>query len=645
MLRLGRVHLGGAVAIRDIFVSGDGVDSADGTTWNTRVRTFTRARALASPVAAPDRVRFIVGQFIMAGQANFGQQLGKGIGAGSDVPDGWSMTAHDPNLPWHFTDLDVLNQPSDFVQVFLSGANDYNANTSGCPNIRSNGGTNAGQPTGIWVTTRNVAGARPEYRVIRVWRGGRPLTIGSVTAVPSAYDPYNEIWEARSFATLGLDETHTWTQLTPTEVWQEDDDPDPVPTPIGARLFVFSPKGNPALSTVWGGITLLTQFSAGAVSVLDLGLLTIRESKNWHVDETIRAMGGGFGTFKIRGGCEGGRFEARVDVASPYQPVVDLRAHTVSGTVKDTFTALEVSPRWDMRVVGKPYYEIDNMHNTGASDALRIAGNARVTGLLVRGRTSGAGELCYVRDPGHTAIGRAEPAAGVILDGLTVERDFSVYIGGMQYQRAFGINGDSNLVRNCTLGGRVYGQRTPSQITGNVQVVGLEFHYGQQMIPASPDNVSRYPSRFNGDERIFSNDHPDGKNRDGVGLVVSIDGTIAVRDCVFNAVHAPGLRVGASVAPGTGDACVVENCTFINSAVPGSQRTAVLVDVRNNAAGAVRLRNNSAVGYDAGGQWTTNGFNRNTVALENLQLSQANGGPGVAENVGWVRQAFAACYG
>jgi hypothetical protein len=628
------------VAIRDIFVSGDGVDSADGTTWNTRVRTFTRARAIASGILAPDRVRFVVGQFNMKGQANFGQQLGKGIGTGSDVPDGWSMTARDPNLPWHFTDLDVLNQTSDFVQVFLSGANDYNANTAGCPNIRDNSGTNAGAPTGIWVTTRNVAGTRPEYRVIRVWRGGRPLTIGSLTAVPSAYDPYNEIWEARSFATLGLDETHSWTQLTPTEVWQEDDDPAPVPTPIGGRLFVFSPKGNPALSTVWGGITLLTQWSAGAVGVLDLGLLTIRQSNDWHVDETIRAMGGGFGAFKIRGGCTGGRFEARVDVGTPYQPLVDLRAHPGF----DTFNAIEVSPRWDLRVVGKPYYEIDNMHSTGASDALRIAGNSRVTGLLIRGRTSGAGELCYVRDPGHTAIGRAQPAAGVILDGLTVERDFSVYIGGMQYQRAFGINGDSNLVRNCTLGGRVYGQRTPSQITGNVQVVGLEFHYGQQMIPASPDGVPNYPSRFNNGVRPFANVHPDGKNRDAAGLVVTIDGTIAVRDCVFNAVHGPGLRVGASVAPGTGDACVVENCTFINSAVPDSQRTAVLVDVRNSAAGAVRLRNNTAVGYAAGGQWTTTGFNRNTVALENLQVAQPNG-PGVIENVGWVRQAFAACYG
>jgi hypothetical protein len=631
------------VAVRDIFVSGDGVDTADGTTWNTRVRTFTRARALASGVSAPDTVRFVIGQFVMARQANFGQQLGKGIGTNSNVPDGWSMTARDPNLPWHFTDLDVLNQPSDFVQVFLSGASDYNANTAGCPNIRNNGGTNAGQPTGIWVTTRNVAGVnQPQYRVIRVWRGGRPLTIGSLTAVPSAYDPYNEIWEARSFATLGLDDTHTWTQLTPPEVWQEDDDPDPVPTPIGGRLFVFSPKGNPASSTVWGGITLLTQWSAGATGVLDLGLLTIQESSDWHVDETIKAVGGGYGAFKIRGGCARGRFEARVDVMTPYQPVVDLRAHSAA----DTFTAIEVSPRWDMRVVGKPYYEIDNAHGTGASDALRIAGNARVTGLLIRGRTSGTGELCYVRDPGHTAIGRANPGAGVILDGLTVERDFSVYLGGMQYQRAFGINGDSNRVRNCTLSGRVYGQRTPSQITGNVRVVGLEFHYGQQMIPASPDGVANYPSRFNDGERPFANAHPDGKNRDCVGLVVAIDGTIELRDCVFNAVHGPGLRVGASVVPdlAAGDDCLVENCTFINSAVPASQRTAVLVDVRNDAAKAVRLRNNGAVGYAAGGQWTTTGFNRNTVRLEDLHLPQP-GGPKVAENVGWQRLAFANCFG
>jgi hypothetical protein len=127
---------------------------------------------------------------------------------------------------------------------------------------------------------------------------------------------------------------------------------------------------------------------------------------------------------------------------------------------------------------------------------------------------------------------------------------------------------------------------------------------------------------------------------------MSIDGTIEVRDCVFNAVHGPGLRVGASAVPklAAGDDCLVENCTFINSAVPASQRTAVLVDVRNDAAKAVRLRNNSAVGYTAGGQWTTTGFNRNTVRLEDLHLPQP-GGPKVAENVGWQRLAFANCFG
>jgi hypothetical protein len=245
-----------AVAVREIFVSGDGDDTRDGMTWNTRVMTFTRARGLASLVAAPDTAGFVIGQFNMSRRASFGQQLGTGIDV--VMPNGWSMRAQNPDLPWHFTDLDVLNQQTDFVQVFKNGTT-YNAATANCPNIQNNNGVPAGQATGIWVTTRDVADAsNPLYRVIRVWRGGNPLTFGSVTAFPSAWDPYNEIWEARSFATLGLDETHTWTQLTPGEVWREDTDPQPPRTPAGNRLFVFSPQGNPANTNIWGGVTLLT---------------------------------------------------------------------------------------------------------------------------------------------------------------------------------------------------------------------------------------------------------------------------------------------------------------------------------------------------------------------------------------------------
>jgi hypothetical protein len=650
--------MGGIVlAIRDIYLSGDGNDALDGRTWANRVRTFRRARQIASGILAPDQVSFVIGQFNMARAAQFNQQLGKGIGdTFGDVPDGWLMRAQNPNLPWHFTDLDVLNQSADFVQVFRNGTT-YNAATANCLNVTNNNGVPSGQATGIWVTTRDVADAnKPLYRVARVWRGGNPLTIDSVTAFPSAYDPYNEIWEARRFETLGQDETHIWTQLTPTELdltqgwWPaQADNPLPsAPPPDDGRLFVFCPKGNPA--TVWGGVTVLTQRSAGAGVVLELGFLTIQQSAGWHVDETIRAIGGGIGAFKIRGGCANGRFEARVDVMTPHFPVVDLNPHRKfddPNFLFDTFTALEVSPRWDMRVVGKPYFEIDPKHGTGQSDALRIAGTARVNGLLVRGRTSSsAAELCYVRDPVHNAI----HLDGQSLENMTVERDFSVYLGGSQYQRAFGGGGDASAFRNITLGGRVYGQRAPSQIWGgsNVQIVGLEFHYGGQLIPASPDNVARYPSRFSNEDREFTNVHPDGKNRDAAGLVVSVRGTLEVRDCVFDAVHGPAIQLcsidGSSVRQRqSGDSCIVENCTFVNSAVPGSQRTAVFVDDRGDAGGGVHLINNAAVGYPAGagGQWTDDGFNRDPIRLEDMHLT----GPMVAENVGWQRLAFANCYG
>jgi hypothetical protein len=642
------------LAIRDIYLSGDGNDALDGRTWTNRVRTFRRARDLASQVPATDQVSFVIGQFNMARAVSFNQQLGKGIGD-FDVPDGWVMRAQNPNLPWHFTDLDVLNQPADFVQVFRNGTT-YNAATANCPHVTNNNGVPSGQATGIWVTTRDVADAnKPLYRVVRVWRGGNPLTIDSVTAFPSAYDPYNEIWEARQFDTLGQDETHTWTQLsppdttTPAETWPTAaTNPLPsAPPPDGGRLFVFCPKGNPA--TVWGGVTVLTQRSAGAQNVNELGFLTIQQSTGWHVDETIRAIGGGVGAFKIRGGCTDGRFEARLDVMTPHYPVLDLNPHRrlSDNVLIDTFTAIEVSPRWDMRVVGKPYYEFDPKHGQGQSDALRLAGTARVNGLLVRGRTSSsAAELCYVRDSVHNAIG----LGGQTVNNMVVERDFSVYLGGSQYQRAFGGGGDATAYSNITISGRVYGQRAPTQIWGgtNVQIVGLEFHYGQPLIPASPDNSPTYPSRFTDEDRPFTNAHPDGKNRDPAGLVVSVRGTLEVRDCVFNAVHGPGLQLcsidGSSVRPRqAGDTCTVTNCTFINSAVPGSQRTAVFVDDRGDAGGGVHLRNNVAVGYpaSAGGQWTDDGFNRDPIRLEDMHLT----GPMVAENVGWQRLPFASCFG
>jgi hypothetical protein len=625
------------VAVREFFVSGDGNDAQDGTTWATRVRTFTRARALAAGVAAPDRVSFVIGQFNMSRKASFGQQLGKGIDA-NNVPDGWSMRARDPNLPWHFIDLDVLNQASDFVQVFKNGTS-FNAATAGCPHIVNNGGTPAGQATGIWVTTRDVADAdKPLYRVARVWRGGNPLTIGDPAAVPSAYDPYNEIWEARDFTTLGLDETHTWTQLTPGEVWPEEGQSELDPAPTGGRLFVFSPQGNPA--SKWGGVTVLTQWSAAASVVFELGFLTIQQSNGWHVDESIKAIGGGVGAFKIRGGCTEGRFEARVDVFSPYYPVLDLQPHSTL----NSFTAIEVSPRWDQRVVGKPYYEIDSKHGTGQSDGLRIGAAAQVSGLLVRGRTSANDELNYVRDPGHSAIGRPVPTTGVV-DGLVVERDFSVYLGGAQYQRAFGINGTATNMLNATISGRVYGQRTPSQIEGNVKVIGAEFHYGQQVIPAAPDNTTVYTNRFNSRQRVWANVHPDGKNRDCSGLVVFFNGTVEVRDCVFDAIHGSALHILTQSGP-QGVSCLVENCTFVNSAVPGSQKTAVLVDTRNNAPAHIRLNNNKAVGYptNGGAQWTSNGFDRPSIRPEDLHLVPPNGA-GISQNTGWVRQLFAACYG
>ena len=48
--------------------------------------------------------------------------------------------AHNPDLPWHFTDLDVLNQTSNFVQVYRNGTT-HNAATAGCPAFADVDGT------------------------------------------------------------------------------------------------------------------------------------------------------------------------------------------------------------------------------------------------------------------------------------------------------------------------------------------------------------------------------------------------------------------------------------------------------------------------------------------------------------------------
>ncbi|HWG98905.1 MAG TPA: hypothetical protein VNV66_06190 [Pilimelia sp.] len=621
-------------------MSGDGNDALDGARWEDRVKTFSRARALVRDVRFPNQVRFLIGQFNMSRGTGFGQQLGTGTAGGLDIADGWSMRAVDPGLPWHFTDLDVLNAPADFVKVYRETNGSYNAHTADCPDIENNNGAPRGAFTGIWVTARDVAGPAPLYRVARVWRGGNPLTINSRSAVPSAYDPYNEIWEARDFSTLGNDETHVWTQLspgtptTPREEWPAS--AGLTPPPKGRRVYLYCPKSNPA--TVWGGITILSQWSAGAQG-RDLGLMTIQASNGWHVEESVRAIGGGIIAFNVLGNCTDGRFEARLDVMSPYYPVVELAAR---GTA-DSFTAIEVSPRWDMRVVGKPYYEFDPKHTTGRSDALRIAGNANVRGLLVRGRTTD-GAPCYVRDPGHGAVVRAIPSAGKVLEELVIERDFSVYMGGMQYQRAFGITGDRNSVKNCTIGGRVYGQSAPTQIDGDVRIIGLEIHHGHQLIPAAPDGVSGYPSRFNDQTRVWNNLSTNGKNRDAAGLVVTMSGAIEVRDCVFNSVHGPGVIVQHSGAVPVGS-CIVANCTFVNSAVPDSEQTAVLIDTRNDASPAIRLVDNLAVGYrsDGGAQWTSNGNTRTPIALEDLKT--ATPGPKIAENTGWQRGDFTTCIG
>ncbi|WP_437620297.1 hypothetical protein [Sorangium sp. So ce1151] len=649
------------MSIVDIYVSGDGNNAANGSSWSNRVQTFTRARQIAAGVGAGNVPRFVVGQFDMSLGASspvaYSQRLGTGIDA-NNVPHGWLMTAHDPSLPWHFRDHRVIGNANDFAQVYTNdGGATFNVQKSGrtIVGMTDNGGTPAGVGTGVWAVTLAsssvpVVASTGDYaaRVDRVWRGGSPATLSSPTAYLSSQDPFNELWEAQDFTTLGKDGTHAWTQMSVGEAW-----PTGTFGPGSNVLFVYSPKGNPA--TVWGGVTVLVRrgtFLSGPGYIM---LLSIENSNGWAVDSTVRFLGGVYSAVQVSGNCDGWALEPTVEAGSFSYPNVSFKALS-SGTQR-TFSNFKIAPRIDMKVWGKPYYPIDASHSEGSADAIQLlAAGGIFTGGVVRGRTA-AGEPCYVRDPAHSAIGRGVPSGGADINGFVIESDLSVHCGSMQYQRAYVFNGDKTNLRNITIGGKIYNQRTPTQLDGDVNVVGIEFHNANPMIPAHPDadQTGLYKGRFSvGQTRNFASTHPNGKNRDGIMLAMNVTGRQAVIGCVFNGTHAAGLSAGKVVGgtnatPGADEALVVARNTFVNRADSRAEQCAVLVDARASFGQAMRCINNAAVGYPPGGgaqHVERDGYYRWSGPLESLGQPFVDGGAnnvkgsdgaGLAENVGWKR--------
>lgn len=282
------------MARQTIFVSGDGNNANDGSTWALRKQSF----ASAITAAGSNIIDFVVGQFQLAeGPSTYAHRL-VGVGGGGSLQDGWTMraaTAAEMGLGsdvyWNFTDIQTRNVAGDWVQVFrldcaftgsisgttltvsavasgslavgsvISGGGTlpatvitalgtgtggtgtytvamsqtvgsgsltglgYFANYTGTAQMGLTASASIGASTagatalGIWVTTTEIHSFAPWdtfYSVPRVWIGGNSMAALQTTE-PSCWSPFNEIFEAQQFSTLGKDDSSSWTQMAPNE--------------------------------------------------------------------------------------------------------------------------------------------------------------------------------------------------------------------------------------------------------------------------------------------------------------------------------------------------------------------------------------------------------------------------------------------
>lgn len=609
-------------------------------------------------------------------------------------------------------------------------ADGYFANYSGTayPNVTASATVSAATAgvtdTGKWMTvaeTNGGFGYDTTNRVMRVWIGGASIATGSV-AEPSCWSPFNEIFESKTFDSLGQDDSSSWTILGPNESWldysgggvkgknvtqgvsftgsisgttltvsawgsgpplangtalrgtgvtdgttissvgtawngttgsytvsasQTVASTTITGTIRGTRLFVYQPAGNPA--TIWGGVTYIV--GRGLFSSYQVPLLSVADSNNWTIDSSVRFMGGGLGVIQVAGNCDGWTCEAEANCFSQFWQVLQFIPISVRKTISNCY----VAPAWDQRLRGRPYYEIDKGHDTGASDMLQFYINCDFTNFTVKGyATTGAnaGRVSFFAEPGHAAIARPAGGTGVITN-LVVEPQVEMRAGGGQYQRFMAMNTGTQIA-SMRIGGRVFGQSTPTQLAGNFTLQGLEFHGGNPNIWAAPEGASSYASRFvnGGTARNYANVHPNGKNRDALFLGITVDGKQQVLDCIFNGPQGVAINFTTSSAPdGVNQLCVVSRNVFIRKGHRDAIDRAFLVDGRNGCGGGVKFINNTLVGYPTNLEAEhieMDGYYRFAGPPESLTTAfatsgtasvKAGDGAGVLVSTGWKRYA------
>jgi len=594
---------------KDYYIGPTGSNSNNGQSYANRVQTWPKMNQLIAsenPPGINDTVRIFVDAFDFSSNGAFGyfgNFTNNNVAANATISvqcaNGILITAYDPTANWHFSDIRTLTNTADFTDL---------------------GG-------GIWRTSTTFVTAGLSNKAVRVWRCATSLTDKRLAVL----DPDNELFEAASYATLGDNESHAWTQVDSGNTWGTS---DTTPTSFAAMrtLYLYSPKGNPA--TVWGGIAVLTQEGFH-------NFMRIQGLDNWTLDDSIKCLGGGQYAFRLNGGSNW-RFEPQILATSPYRPAVAVNEGPLNTTAE--LQNCTLAPRIDALIKDRPFYPFESgHHNGGFNDLVQFGTNACVRNIRFAAKST-SGLQSHIRGANHSAIARGVGGSGYI-HGLTIEPEFLFDGSGQQYSRAFAFNGTGTSLTGLDIGGRVYNMRAPDQIHGSGFVRNYKSFNRLPMIPAARNAannsglVTSYTSRFGGQTRNYGNALADGKWWDAQCLAIYNSGAnvrfghLSVVDCEFDAPMGPAVAVTTDATPAASQSVTVANCLFRRGSSPGEVGVAVQIDTRNSCANAVRLINNTEIGGMQNA--TFNGADRVKVSVDGLVC---------AVNTGWKSYATDAEY-
>lgn len=265
------------MAIVDVYLSQDGVASANGLSYANRVPTLQRANSVMSGIGGGNTARLHIGRFDLvatAGSLNgtnmnretagvrrgLGNYVDNGRTAGDvletvTVPDGVEIVPYDANQNVHISGLRVIGAAvSDWTPMFWdAAARTFTDVATG--NLSTN----------IWRTSAdiiNISVANTVAKTYRMWRGG--LANGM-----SALDYKNEIFESRSLMDLGTAKDRLWTQrgypdvlLAAEREW--------TPSAASSTVIASNVGGSlaltiPANTRLWGSFQLVTFTTNGTL--------------------------------------------------------------------------------------------------------------------------------------------------------------------------------------------------------------------------------------------------------------------------------------------------------------------------------------------------------------------------------------------